>query len=110
MKRLARFLRYASATTLLGALSCSLVVDPSDIDAGCAEDEHYCDGACVGKDDPKFGCGASNCLPCPLANAVPTCSDGQCTVEACLNGFRRGGDEAQGCVSEFLEPGVLVGE
>jgi hypothetical protein len=105
LTHLARLLRYVSAATLLGALSCSLVVD-----AGCAEDELFCDGACVSKDDPWFGCGASSsCLPCLLPNAVPKCSGGQCTVEACLNGFREGGAEVKGCESEFL-PGILISQ
>jgi hypothetical protein len=65
---------------------CSLLVDASDIDAGCPPGWKYCDG-CVRVDDPMYGCGESLCDTCALENAEPVCEEGKCVVARCLWGF-----------------------
>jgi hypothetical protein len=73
---------------LLGG--CSLLVDASEIDAGCAADEKRCYFECVKRDDPAYGCRPTQCEPCDLANGVPACgADDQCHAEYCLYGFAR---------------------
>jgi hypothetical protein len=71
-----------------GALGCSLLVDTSDLDAGCPEGTKLCAGdGCVELDDPAYGCKRDSCIPCTdVTNAVAECDDFQCHGK-CLDGF-----------------------
>lgn len=51
--------------------------------AGCASGQKDCGGTCVATDDPAFGCGATGCAPCAIANATTQCFNGQCALLSC---------------------------
>jgi hypothetical protein len=71
-----------------GFAGCSLAIDASDLDEGCAPGQKLCgQGNCVSIDDPSYGCRPASCEPCLLENAIPECRDGDCDVRACLDGF-----------------------
>jgi len=89
------------AAAWLCALSCSLIVDTSDVDAGCGPDRKLCAGKCVQKNDPAYGCTLSDCAPCRLTNAIPRCEGETCVVNACLLGFDCP-DEKTGCFTNIL--------
>src|SRR5688572_10952253 len=78
----------ALSTLLASVLGCSLLVDTSDLDAGCPEGTKLCAGdGCVALDDPAYGCKRDSCIPCTeVTNAVAECSDFECQG-ACLDGF-----------------------
>ena len=80
---------------------CSLLVDASDIDAGCPEGWKDC-GGCVRIDDPAYGCRPGICGPaCALENAEPECTDdGRCVAARCLWGF--GCPDSNGCLTPIL--------
>src|SRR5262249_42133886 len=44
-------------------------IETSNGGTGCAPDQKMCNGACVKKSDPLFGCGGAACEPCSLPNA-----------------------------------------
>jgi hypothetical protein len=70
-------------------LGCELLVDTSDIDAGCGPGTHYCPNAgCVSLDDPAFGCGDPSCGSCFLnaTNTIVSCNEGACEY-TCTRGF-----------------------
>ena len=77
----------------LAFCGCSLLVDASDIDAGCPDGYKDC-GECVRVDDARYGCDDVLCDPCNIPNAEPTCVDGQCEIERCWFGF---GQVEDGC-------------
>lgn len=75
------------ALLVAGALGCSLLVDTSELDAGCPG-ERLCDGKCVSNTDPAYGCTPGECgAPCTKTNAIPHCVDGACEVKVCRYGF-----------------------
>jgi hypothetical protein len=76
------------AVVLAGVLGCSLLVDTSDLDAGCPEGTKLCPGeGCVDLTDPAYGCALDSCAPCEdLTNAVAVCLDLRCEP-LCLEGF-----------------------
>ncbi len=55
--------------------------------APCGSNEKRCDGVCVSKDNPAYGCAADACTPCsvPYANDV-TCRAGECGAATCQTG------------------------
>jgi hypothetical protein len=77
------------ATLLVaGVLGCSLLVDTSELDAGCPTGQRLCDGKCVSDTDPAYGCTPGECgPPCTKTNAIPHCVNGACEVKACRFGF-----------------------
>jgi hypothetical protein len=84
----------AAALRLVGALglvtlaACSVMVDLSELDQGCASDEKLCDGVCVSATDPETGCAREGCQPCALPHATPTCAgDGTCAIAACIGSW-----------------------
>jgi hypothetical protein len=80
--------KLAPALLLAGVLGCSLLVDTSDLDAGCPEGTKLCPGhGCVELTDPAFGCKVDSCIPCTeVKNAVAVCTDFECSGK-CLEGF-----------------------
>jgi hypothetical protein len=67
------------------ATSCSLVVDADALAQGCDASNKACDGRCVSKLDPEYGCGNASCQPCVLPNATSVCdATEQCAVAACF--------------------------
>jgi hypothetical protein len=54
---------------------------------GCGPNQKLCNGSCVSTTDVQFGCAAASCAPCAPANAVATCSQGQCAIGTCTDGF-----------------------
>jgi hypothetical protein len=85
----------------LCALSCSLVVDSSDVDQGCGSGRKLCAGRCVEQNDEAYGCTRDKCAPCRLTNAIPRCDGETCVVDACLFGFDCP-DEKAGCLTNIL--------
>jgi hypothetical protein len=78
----------ALAFGLGGLLGCSLLVETSDLDAGCSEGTKLCAGiGCVDVMDPAYGCKRDTCIPCSdVKNAVAVCREFRCEGE-CLEGF-----------------------
>ena len=77
------------ALTVLGAVSaCSLLVDTSEIDAGCGDGMKYCEEKCVSVTEPFYGCsGPPLCNPCPGDNVVNRCENGACVFVECVHGW-----------------------
>ena len=90
------------AAAWLCALSCSLVVDTSDVDQGCGPGRKLCGGECVLQSEKAYGCTPTGCDPCRLTNAIPACKDGTCVVESCVFGFDCPKDETSGCLINIL--------
>jgi hypothetical protein len=86
------------AVALAGLLGCSLLVDTSDLDAGCPSGTKLCAGdGCVAVDDPAYGCKRDSCIPCSdIRNAVAVCVDFECEGQ-CLDGFG-----CAGCLVDLL--------
>src|SRR3954447_7288759 len=95
------WIRPILASGWLFALSCSLVIDTSDVDRGCGPTRKLCADKCVELDDPAYGCTRSECSVCPLANAIPRCAGETCVVSACLFGFDCPQDD-KGCLTNIL--------
>jgi hypothetical protein len=93
--------RSVIAVGWLGALSCSLVIDTSDVDQGCGPDRKLCADKCVDLSDPAYGCTRDTCDPCRLTNAIPRCDGETCVVNACLLGFDCP-EEKAGCLTNIL--------
>jgi hypothetical protein len=73
----------ALVATILSA--CILIVDTDPLNEGCESGFKACDGECVSKSDPEYGCGSKTCQPCVLPDATSICdSDGECAVAACV--------------------------
>jgi len=90
------------AAAWLCALSCSLVVDTSDVDEGCGPTRKLCAGQCVQQSDEAYGCTRTGCTPCRLTNAIPRCDPGgMCVVAGCLFGFDCPENNA-GCFTNIL--------
>lgn len=78
----------------LVTLACSLVIDTSEIDAGCGDDMKICAGSCVRIDDPAYGCTMTECSPCedgqgdPFGDRrLPICNGTDCDTDTCAFGF-----------------------
>ncbi|HEX2730894.1 MAG TPA: hypothetical protein VHM70_04790 [Polyangiaceae bacterium] len=73
-------------TIALGfTLGCSLFVEPARLEAGCDSDQKACDGHCVSRTDPEYGCGATSCQPCVLPNATSICdAEEHCAIAVCV--------------------------
>ena len=82
---------FAALLLLVSAGACSFMVDASDIDQGCGDNEKICDGKCVLIEDPAYGCQIDGCTSCAFAHAIPMCLDNECAVKTCLEGYC-GGD------------------
>jgi hypothetical protein len=89
------------AAAWLCALSCSFVVDTSEVDRGCGPGRKLCAGKCVEQSDHAYGCTPDLCDPCRLTNAIPRCDGNTCVVNACLFGFDCP-DETTGCFTNIL--------
>src|SRR4051794_29447256 len=72
---------------------------PDATPVGCTADQKTCNGACVSKTDPAYGCAATDCLPCSVAfakNAV--CTAGACAADSCAPDHGDcDGDTKNGC-------------
>jgi hypothetical protein len=75
------------------AMACSVLVDPDELSAGCAEGMKACEvtpGAfrCVSRADADYGCARDSCVPCTLPHAIEVCgADGACAVGTCERGY-----------------------
>ena len=76
------------------------------VDGGCAADSVTCNGACVKKTDPQFGCGAASCMPCSLPLATTTkCVAGACAPDKCAPGRADcNAKAADGCEADLSAP------
>ncbi|CAN5922679.1 hypothetical protein BH11MYX4_BH11MYX4_12280 [soil metagenome] len=83
---------------------------PDAAPTGCTAAQKTCNGACVSKDDPAYGCGASDCLPCSVAFAKnATCKAGSCAADTCAAGHGDcDGDPANGCEASLSSPTSCV--
>ncbi len=79
---------------------------PDATPAGCAADQKTCAGACVSKNDPAYGCSATDCLPCSVAFAKnATCKAGQCAADSCVGDHGDcDGDPKNGCEAPLSSP------
>ena len=101
MRRAARTLEAISALAIAGVLGCSLLVDASDVDAGCPAGQKFCGGGCVEISDATYGCTPTGCDRCQLAHATARCEDAICKVDVCEYGFGCPVD-IQGCLTDVL--------
>jgi hypothetical protein len=94
MKRASPLLLAGFAFALLGG--CSLTIDEEGLvgpDLHCSEAEKQCtieqEAACVGLNNPDFGCSSVTCAPCYLNKATATCSpsSGECIIAACIGNW-----------------------
>jgi hypothetical protein len=69
---------------------------------GCKANEKTCNAQCVVQDDPAFGCGATSCDPCTIANATPECAQSKCALKSCDTGFGDcNNDSSNGCETDL---------
>jgi len=72
---------------------------------GCAAGERMCDGSCVRRDDPMFGCGDAACQHCPGDHATMACRAGRCAVALCDKGFADcNAQPGDGCETDLSRP------
>ncbi len=68
-----------------------------DAPAGCQAGQKSCGAACVGTDDPAFGCASASCAPCSVdPESVMSCVSGACQLTGCSAGYKICGGK---CVS-----------
>jgi hypothetical protein len=100
-------LRAASSAlfALCGAVACSLAMDLSKLDEGCPEGTKPCDGRCVSKLLPGYGCGNSSCAPCVLDHAKSNCNlEFECSIAACAPRYDNCDEKAStGCETNLYE-------
>jgi hypothetical protein len=101
LRRFTSAVEAISALLIASAFGCSLLVDASDVDAGCPEGQKVCGGACVDISNPAYGCSLTDCEPCKLLNAIAKCADMTCKVEFCEYGYGCPLDR-EGCKVEVL--------
>jgi hypothetical protein len=53
----------------------------------CGVNEKRCDDACVPLGDPQFGCGPADCTPCVFDHGIPGCTEGECVLVGCGDGW-----------------------
>lgn len=53
----------------------------------CPNNQKMCSGGCVPTNDPQYGCAATGCAPCSIANATPQCYQGACALLSCDPGY-----------------------
>jgi len=98
----------ASATLSLAlwvlSAACSLVVDPQELEKGCAAGTKPCEVTpgelrCVSISKPEYGCARESCVPCTLPQSVEVCGgDGDCAVGTCEPEFENcDGMSRNGC-------------
>lgn len=76
-----------------------------EFSGSCPPDPKTCDGRCVARDDPAYGCGADSCSPCAFAGGTAACSEGACALAACLDGFGDCDESADnGCEASLDTP------
>ena len=75
-------------------------------DGGCDGGRKVCGGACVGPNDPAFGCGPGTCTPCALSHAASgRCEGGACVVAECEPDWVDCDGKAEnGCEIDFGNP------
>lgn len=83
---------------------------PDATPTGCATEQKVCNGACVSRGDPAYGCGAADCLPCSVPFAKnATCKAGACAADGCADGHGDcDGDSKNGCEASFSSPATCV--
>jgi hypothetical protein len=54
---------------------------------GCPGGRRMCNGVCVDRDDPLYGCGDPACGACAPDHATAVCRNGRCAVAACDHGY-----------------------
>ena len=95
---------FTLALGLFGLESCTLLVDTSELDAGCGDGMKFC-GRCVTLDDPAYGCDSGVCTPCEFPHAIPECLNGECVAKSCLYGYG-----CQSCTASILTEERNCGE
>lgn len=83
----------------------------SRTDGGCAADEATCNGACVKRTDPQFGCGDPACKACSLpGTATAKCVAGACAPDKCAPGRAHCSVKpADGCEADLTSPATCGG-
>lgn len=83
---------------------------PDATPTGCSSDQKKCNGACVSRNDPAYGCAATDCLPCSIPFAKnATCKAGACAADSCAAGQGDcDGDPKNGCEASFSNPATCL--
>jgi len=72
---------------------------------GCSAAEKKCDGVCVSRSEPTYGCGGAGCEPCSLPRAKAVCSGGGCAIASCNPGYADcDGKPENGCETDLSMP------
>jgi hypothetical protein len=101
---LERALRVGLASACVGVYACSLAVDTDALQGGCPADSKPCDGKCVSRSDPDYGCSADGCRPCVIARATARCGEsGLCVVATCQGDFADCNDDGDAPNSDGCE-------
>lgn len=85
-----KLLRWSGLSSVLfGVLACSLLVDTSEIVAGCGAGMKYCANKCVRIDDAFYGCTESGCGECEELgdHTEVRCEGNQCVRKNCAYGW-----------------------
>ena len=70
----------------------------------CSLGDKLCNAACVGADDPFFGCGPLVCSACALDHATSVCSASGCAIGACESGYADCDQKpANGCETDLSQ-------
>lgn len=99
--------RWFPLAIVVGIFAC-VQSEPSvnSVTLGCdSTTKKQCDGRCVDKTDPAFGCSSASCAPCALVNAqLEVCQpDGRCAAVRCLSRWGDcDGDPTNGCERDLL--------
>lgn len=83
-----------------------IAVPDASSGAGCTATQKLCNGACVSKTDPAYGCDSTDCVPCsvPFAKAA-ACKAGKCAAGDCQEGrLDCDGDTSNGCEADKTSP------
>jgi hypothetical protein len=84
------------ATTIFGVVTaCTFTTGVSDLQNGnCGVGQKACPNpqtsvmACVGLDQPQYGCSQMGCTPCSRSNATTRCDmTNNCAVAVCMTGY-----------------------
>ncbi|MBX3191689.1 MAG: hypothetical protein KF819_32150 [Labilithrix sp.] len=77
----------------------------------CPGGQKRCNGACVPKSEPKYGCAAESCEPCSLPNTLTNqCTpEGLCRYGSCKQGWGACGSPTDGCIGDLASPNTCNG-
>lgn len=64
-----------------------------------------CGAYCASVTDPEYGCAATDCSPCDIPSAIPTCVNGACKLFMCRPGYADcNANVLDGCETDLMAP------